>query len=85
MQIKTILNRIQKHGGFVYGMIQLEEQIALPNIARYPSYGPDWRNSSRASVALLEALGMYELAAAQEAFTRSHRSNWQRPSLNGAR
>ena len=27
MQIKTILNRIQKHRGFVYGAVQLEEQI----------------------------------------------------------
>jgi hypothetical protein len=27
MQIKTILNRIQKHRGFVYGTVQLEEQI----------------------------------------------------------
>ncbi len=27
MQIKTILNRIQKQRGFVYGTIQLEEQI----------------------------------------------------------
>jgi len=28
MQIKTILNRIQKHRGFVYGTVQLEEQGA---------------------------------------------------------
>src|SRR5215207_7642237 len=28
MQIKTILNRIQKHRGFVYGTVQLEEQTA---------------------------------------------------------
>ena len=27
MQIKTILNRIQKQRGFVYGTVQLEEQI----------------------------------------------------------
>ena len=27
MQIKTILNRIQKHRGFVYGDVQLEEQL----------------------------------------------------------
>ena len=27
MQIKTILNRIQKQRGFVYGTIQIEEQI----------------------------------------------------------
>jgi hypothetical protein len=27
MQIKTILNRIQKQRGFVYGAVQLEEQI----------------------------------------------------------
>jgi Phytanoyl-CoA dioxygenase (PhyH) len=41
------------------------------DVDRYPSYGPDWRNSSRAAVAQLEALGVYELAATQEAFTRS--------------
>ena len=29
MQIKTILNRIQKHRGFVYGAVLLEEQIEL--------------------------------------------------------
>ena len=28
MQVKTILNRIQKHRGFVHGTVQLEEQIA---------------------------------------------------------
>ena len=28
MQVKTILNRIQKQRGFVYGAVQLEEQIA---------------------------------------------------------
>src|SRR5437762_374236 len=27
MQIKTILNRIQKHRGFVYGDVRLEDQI----------------------------------------------------------
>ena len=27
MQIKTILNRIQKHRGFVYGAVQLEELV----------------------------------------------------------
>ena len=26
MQIKTILNRIQKHRGFVYGTVQIEKQ-----------------------------------------------------------
>lgn len=41
------------------------------DVDRYPSYGPDWRNSSRPAVARLGALGVYELAAAQEAFTRS--------------
>jgi hypothetical protein len=43
------------------------------DVERYPSYGPDWRSSSRAAVAQLEALGVYELAAMQEAFTRSRR------------
>lgn len=43
------------------------------DVDRYPSYGPDWRTSNRAAVARLEALGVYELAATQEAFTRSRR------------
>ena len=43
------------------------------DVDRFPSYGPDWRHSSRAAVAQLEALGVYELAAAQEAFTRAQR------------
>ena len=43
------------------------------DVDRYPNYGPDWRHSSRPVVAQLDALGVYELAAAQEAFTRSRR------------
>ena len=43
------------------------------DVDRYPSYGPDWRRSSRTAVARLEALGVYELATAQEAFMRSRR------------
>jgi len=45
------------------------------DVDRYPSYGPDWRASSRPAVAQLDALGVYELAAAQEAFTRSLRQS----------
>jgi hypothetical protein len=41
------------------------------DVDRFPSYGPEWRRSSRAAVAQLEALGVYEAAAAQEAFIRS--------------
>ena len=41
------------------------------DVDRYPSYGPDWRQSSRRAVARLEALGVYELATTQEAFMRS--------------
>jgi hypothetical protein len=37
------------------------------DVDRYPSYGPDWRASGRPAVARLEALGVYELAAKQEA------------------
>ena len=44
------------------------------DVDRYPSYGPHWRNSGRSSVAQLERLGVYDLAAKQEAFTRSIRS-----------
>jgi hypothetical protein len=36
------------------------------DVDRYPSYGPDWRASSRPAVARLEALGVYDLAAKQE-------------------
>jgi hypothetical protein len=41
------------------------------DVDRYPSYGSDWRNSGRPCVAELEKLGVYDLAAKQEAFTRS--------------
>ena len=40
---------------------------AAYNVERYPSYGVDWRQSTRPAVARLAALGVYELAAAQEA------------------
>ena len=43
------------------------------DVDRYPSYGPDWRMSGRACAARLEALGVYELAARQEAYVRSKR------------
>jgi hypothetical protein len=43
------------------------------DVDQYPSYGLDWRNSSRPSVAQLDALGVYDLAAAQESFTRARR------------
>ena len=45
------------------------------DVDRYPSYGPDWRRSSRGAVARLEALGVYEVATAQEAFIRSRRGS----------
>jgi len=41
------------------------------DVDRYPSYGSDWRDSGRPSVKRLEALGVYELVARQEAFARS--------------
>jgi hypothetical protein len=41
------------------------------DVDRYPSYGADWRCSSRAAVTQLEALGVYEAASAHEAFIRS--------------
>jgi len=40
------------------------------DVDRYPSYGRDWRQSGRGSVGHLAALGVYDLAAAQEAFSR---------------
>ena len=40
------------------------------DVDRYPSYGPDWRDSGRLSVARLGALGVYELAERQESFVR---------------
>jgi hypothetical protein len=43
------------------------------DVDRYPSYGTDWRDSRRPAVAQLDALGVYELAAAHEAFMRSRR------------
>jgi hypothetical protein len=49
------------------------------DVDRYPSYGPDWRDSSRPAVGQLDALGVYELAAAQEAFTRYRRRSLSEP------
>lgn len=45
MQVKTILNRIQKHRGFVYGTVQLEEQIA--GLALTVDIAPHRRNRPR--------------------------------------
>ncbi len=41
------------------------------DVDRHPSYGPDWLSSKRRAVAALAKLGIYELAAAHEAFARS--------------
>jgi hypothetical protein len=41
------------------------------DVDRYPSYGPNWRRCNCPAAARLDALGVYELAARQEAFTRS--------------
>ena len=41
------------------------------DVDRYPSYGFDWTHSGRRSAAQLERLGVYALAAKQEAFARS--------------
>ena len=43
------------------------------DVDRYPSYGFAWRNSGRAAVGQLEELGVYDLAAKQEEFTRSRK------------
>lgn len=45
MQIKTLLNRIQKHRGFVYGTVQLEEQIG--GLALTVEIAPHRRNRPR--------------------------------------
>lgn len=45
MQVKTILNRIQKHRGFVYGTVQLEEQMA--GLALTVDIAPHRRNRPR--------------------------------------
>lgn len=43
------------------------------DVDRFPSYDVDWRRSARPSAARLGALGVYDLAARQEAFARSRR------------
>jgi len=43
------------------------------DVDRYPTYGCDWLGSGRPAVARLSALGVYEMAAKQEAFARSRR------------
>ena len=45
MQIKTILNRVQKYRGFVYGTVQLEEQIG--GLALIVDIAPHRRNRPR--------------------------------------
>ncbi len=45
MQVKTILNRIQKQRGFVYGTVQFEEQIA--GLALTVDIRPHRRNRPR--------------------------------------
>ena len=45
MQVKTILNRIQKHRGFVYGAVELEEQIG--GVALTVDLAPHRRNRPR--------------------------------------
>ena len=45
MQIKTILNRIQKHRGFVYGTVRLEEQVG--DLALTVDIAPHRRNRPR--------------------------------------
>jgi transposase len=47
MQVKTILNRIQKHRGFVYGAVQFEEQI--DGLALTVDIVPHRRNRPRCS------------------------------------
>ena len=44
------------------------------DVDRHPSYGPDWLASGRRAVAPLRKLGVYELAEAQESFSRSRQS-----------
>ncbi|MGL6159282.1 hypothetical protein [Microbulbifer sp.] len=41
------------------------------DVDRYPSYGPDWRRSGPRAAQRLEELGVYRLADAQEAYSRS--------------
>ena len=43
------------------------------DVDRFPSYDLDWQRSGRRFAARLGELGVYELAARQEAFTRSKR------------
>jgi hypothetical protein len=40
------------------------------DVDRYPSYGSDWIGSGRQSAVTMEALGVYDLAARQEAYAR---------------
>ena len=47
MQVKTILNRIQKQRGFVYGAVHLEEQIS--GLALTIAIAPHGRNRPRCS------------------------------------
>lgn len=48
-------------------------------VDHFPSYGDHWLASGRPAVKRLEQLGAYDLAAAEEAFARSRRSEPTRP------
>ncbi|MGH2399630.1 MAG: ISL3 family transposase [bacterium] len=61
MQIKTILNRIQKQRGFVYGTIQLEEQIG--GLALTIEIAPHRRNRPQCSGCGQRGGGVYDRLA----------------------
>ncbi len=61
MQIKTILNRIQKQRGFVYGTIQLEEQIG--GFALTIEIAPHRRNRPQCSGCGQRGGGVYDRLA----------------------
>jgi transposase len=58
MPLKTILNRIQKQRGFVYGAIQLEEQI--DGLAVTIAITPHRRNRPRCSGCGQRSSGVYD-------------------------
>jgi hypothetical protein len=77
MQVKTILNRIQKHRGFVYGTVQLEEQMA--GLALTVDIAPHRRNRPRLIRESIEAKKLrLKLHAAPEGL-RSVNVNSDRP------
>jgi hypothetical protein len=63
----------ERHTRAYFAVIYPPDWDGKYDVDRFPSYDLDWQRSGRRSAARLGELGVYDLAAKQEAFTRSKR------------